>query len=142
MVLYCCLSSFLSGEYHKYDTIVYPKKTKSWTEKFSELFSFRTKQSGDSKEEEELTPMGFYNMSIFCLQCYLSKYENMVYKGMFQQGSSIVPDADRVAHIFHSLKTVHLRTVSAFFESSVDVEVPNLNKYRQVCSFICLVYTS
>ena len=144
MVIYPLLP--ILGEYHKYDTIVYPKKTqvsKTWKEKvsdkvsgiFSSINIFRSKQSGDSKEEEELIPMEFYDMSIFCLHCYLDEYKDMVCKGRFQQGANIILDAKRVAHIFHSLLSFPLRTMG-FFGYSFVAEVPNPNKYREVCSLI------
>ena len=132
------------GEYHKYDTIVYPMKTqvsKSWSEKVSDKVSdfvsryvFRKKQSHDSKEEEELIPMGFYDMSVFCLQCYLGKYKDMVCEGRFQQGTDITLDANRVAHIFYSLSSISLRTTGYYGRTFV-VEIPYLkiNKYREVC---------
>ena len=125
----------LLGEYHKYDTIIYPKKTKSWAEKFSDWFSFLKKQSGDSKDEEEFITMEFYDMSKFCLQSYLGKYKDMVCEGRFQQGTNIVLDADRVAYIFLSLLSFPLQTVGGFGCNCVAV-VPNRNKYKEVCSFI------
>jgi hypothetical protein len=119
------------GEYHKYDTIVYPKKTKSWTEKVSNFFS---KQFGDSKEEEELTPMGFYDMNLFCLYGYLSEYKNMVCQGRFQQGANIDLDADSVAHIFRSLSKFSLLRAMNTSGNTVVVEVPSIFKFKQVCT--------
>ena len=134
MVIYPLLP--ILGEYHKYDTIVYPaKKAQVLTEKLSDMVSgfFRRKKS---KEEEELIPMEFYDMCVFCLHCYLDEYRDMVCKGRFQQGANIVLDAKRVAHIFHSL--LNLRTIG-IFGYDVVAEISNPNKYREVGSQVDLV---
>lgn len=132
------------GEYHKYDTVVYPKKTqvsKSLKETISDTVSgifsriFRSKPSGDSKEEEELVPMGVYDMSIFCLQCYLGEYKDMVCEGKFQQGADISLEVNKVAHIISSLSSFSLRTTGDHGHTFL-TQVPNLNKYREVCSYI------
>ena len=135
MVIYPLLP--IIGEYHKYDTIVYPQKTQVRREKLSDKISgfiniFRSKKSDDSKEEEELIPMEFYDMSVFCLHCYLGEYKDMVCKGRFQQGANIILDAKRVVHIFFSLLSFNLYTISILGYDLV--EVPNPNKYREVGS--------
>ena len=83
--------------------------------------------------------MGFYDMSVFCLHCYLNGYKDMVCKGKFQQGANIVLDAKRVAHIFHSLSTFHIIRAMSISGYAIVAEVPNPNKYREVCLFILYV---
>jgi hypothetical protein len=114
--------------------------TKTWADKFSDFFNFRGKQSGDSKEEEELTPMGFYDMSLFCRYGYLREYKDMIREGRFQQGANIVLDTDRVAHIFLSMSTVSLLRAMSTSGNTIDVDVPTISKFGQVCSFITCCY--
>ena len=134
MVIYPLLP--ILGEYHKYDTMVYPQQTQVRREKLSDMVS-GISRSKKSKEEEELIPMEFYDMSVFCLYCYLDEYKDMVCKGRFQQGANIVLDANRVVHIFFSLLSFNLHTIGYDV-----VEVPNPNKYREVGSQLDLVSLS
>lgn len=113
--------------YHKYDMIVYPKKTqisKSLLETLKGLFSTR--------KSEEFIPMDLYNMSIFCLRSYLENYESIMCEGKFQQGTNIIELVDNVIYIFDSLMSFAVRTqgFATFLQ-----EVPNKNKYRGVCHY-------
>ena len=127
--------------YHKYDTVVYPKKTqisKSWTEKVADYASrfkgwlTRKKQTGGSKEEEEFVPLDFHDMSVFCFQSYLEKYKDIVCEGRFQQGTNIVEIVNSVAHVFNSLLSFAVFT-QGYGSRTVLEQVPDTNKYREVC---------
>lgn len=80
--------------------------------------------------------MGFYDMNLFCLYGYLSEYKEMVCERRFQLGANIVLDADRVAHIFLSLSTISLLRAMSTSGNTIDVGVPTISKFKQVCSFI------
>ena len=125
--------------YHKYDTVVYPKKTqisKSLYEKMADYASkvkgwfTRKKQTGGSKDEEEFVPMDFFEMCIFCFQSYLETCKIMVCEGDFQQGTNIVEIVDSATHVFNSLLSFPIFT-QGYGARTVFVQ-PDANKYREV----------
>ena len=133
--------------YHKYDMIVYPKKTqisKSILETISDYASkfkglFTRKKKGGSKEVEEFVPMKFFEMSIFCLWSYLEEYKIIVCEGNFQQGTNIIEIVNNVTCILDSLTAFAIRT-QGYFPHTIDLEVSDKNKYKGVCEIICTLY--
>ena len=131
-----------TGVYHKYDTIVYPKRTeisRSMTEKMSDYYTkikgwfFKKTQTEESKDS--FAPMEFYEMSVFCLHSYLDKYKDMICQGNFQQTTNIVEAVNDIAHIFNSLLSFYVRTPGIHGNSFME-QVPDANKYREVCAVL------
>ena len=124
--------------YHKYDMIVYPKKTqisKSFLETISDKFKgwfTRKKKTNESKEVEEFVPMKFSEMSVFCLQSYLEEYKTIVLEGNFQQGTNIIETVDSIIHVLNSLTSFAIHT-QGLFAHTVALEVSDKNKYKGVC---------
>ena len=142
---FACLSYIIIGPekrvYHKYDTVVYPKKTQISKTLYEKLAGYasrvkgwftRKKQTGGSKDEEEFVPMGFFDMSVFCFQSYLEKYKTIVCEGNFQQGTNIIEIVDSTAYIFDSLLSFPIFT-QGHTGHTVLIQVPDSNKYREVC---------
>jgi hypothetical protein len=127
--------------YHKYDMIVYPKKTqvsKSVLKKLSTKFKGGAKTSG-SNEEEEFVPMSISEMSVFCLQSYLNKYKVIVCEGNFQQGSNVIQLVDNIMNVFNSLASFSIRVPTLLYWRTVAVEVSDMNGYREVCNNNCSI---
>ena len=127
--------------YHKYDTVVYPRKTqisKTLYEKMADYASkvkgwfTRKKQTGGSKDEEEFVPMDFFDMSVFCFQSYLEQYKTVMCEGNFQQGTNIIEIVDSVTHVFDSLLSFPISTQGDGAHTVLQ-QVPDTNKYREVC---------
>lgn len=106
-------------EYHKYDTIAYPKGTsisKSFMENMRQkgLFSaaassfFQLFKGHDSEAESQtkLQPMSVYDDSKFCLQVYLTPYTEIVCSGKLQ-GKSLYQLIKDVHHIYWSLSSYY-----------------------------------
>ena len=120
--------------YHKYDMIVYPRKTQiSKTILQTVKGWFSTKKS---KDEEEFIPMDLYNMGVFCLQSYLEKYRSVIREGNFQPGTNIIEPVNSVAHVFDSLMSFTIRTQGFVTHTQ---EVPTKNKFRGVCENILYI---
>ena len=123
---------YFVGEYHKYDTIVYPKKTqvsKSWKETLSGYVSrlFSRKKTSDVSKEEEFVPMEFQEMYADCLRCYLEDYKDMVCEGRFHQGSNFGVAVKKISHILSSISSFHLCHMGphgqAFYVSVPDLKI-------------------
>ena len=134
--------------YHKYDMIVYPKKTqisKSMREKLSKYatklkgwVTQKNKTSG-SNEVEEFVPMNISEMSGFCLQSYLEEYKIIVCEGNFQQGSNVIKIVDSIIYVFNSLASFAVHT-HGFFSRTITVEVSDKNIYKEVCETQSIFY--
>ena len=126
--------------YHKYDMIVYPKKTQisrsiletisDYASKFTGWFTGR-KKTNESKEVEEFVPMKFSEMSAFCLQSYLEEYKTIVREGRFQRGTNVTEIVDSVLYVFNSLMSFVIRTQGRHART-VSPEVPDKDKYIAV----------
>lgn len=139
MLLHCI------GCYHKYDTIVYPKKihvSQSWRKslasfastaasKFTSLLGFDLKkETSDSKDKEELklTPLSIYEMSVFCLEYYLGMYKDMVIHGNFHPHFDVFKSANEVRHVHSSMQNFFVFAGGV----SIMVTVPQVNVFREV----------
>lgn len=119
------------GEYHKYDTIVYPRGTsisKSFYANFQEKglvmaigkkigsvidsagsaisSLFKSKKSYTIKEEEDhanFVPLDIASASKFCLQVYLEPVKMKLCEGKIQKGDCVYTMAHGAAHIFNSM---------------------------------------
>ena len=98
---------FSTGEYHKYDSIVYPKKTRvsrSWRERLtstlSGLFGWKKAHNGD----EEFIPLTFLEMSKVCLNIYLGNYRSMICDGNFQHDLNLVQVSNNITCVFSCLR--------------------------------------
>jgi hypothetical protein len=114
--------------YHKYDMIVYPKKTQISNTILETLKGWFSAKK--SKDEEEFIPLDLYDMGVFCLQSYLEEYKRIMCEGNFQQGTNIIELVDSVDHVFNSLMSFTIRTQR--FVSLIQ-EVPTKNNFRGVC---------
>ena len=120
--LYCTmvesLNFFLLGEYHRYDSIAYPKNTKiskSFLKNVKErafgLLSFvsggylgRSREKEATEEiPENFTPLSHQEMSEFCLKCYLFGIEDILCSGSFPAGQDISTIALEISFIYNSL---------------------------------------
>ena len=124
--------------YHKYDMIIYPKKTqvsKSMRQKLSTKLKgwVIKKQSNGSNEVEEFVPMSISDMGVFCLWSYLKEYEVIVCEGSFQQGSNVIQLVDSIINIFNSLASFFIRIQTYFGWRAITVEVCDKNGYKEVC---------
>ena len=130
--------------YHKYDMIVYPKKTQISKTMLDTISNYASRFGrwitrkkilkalpGESKEEEEFVPMSFSEMCVFCLRSYLEEYKTVVCEGKFQQGTNIIEIIDDVVHVFSSLKSFAVRT-QGYSAHTVLQQVPD-DKYTEVC---------
>jgi hypothetical protein len=114
------LCFFTLGEYHKYDSIAYPKNTKiskSFAKSVKEhAYGFlslvsggyfgRGKEKGEAEEiPEDFAPLSHQEMSEFCLECYLLRVKEMLCSGSFPDGQDINSVALEIAFIFNSLST-------------------------------------
>lgn len=134
------------GCYHKYDTIVYPKKihvSQSWRKslaslastaasKVTSLLGFDSKKgTSDSKDKEELnklTPLSSYAMSVFCLECYLGMYKDMVLHGKFHPHFDVFKCANEIRHVNSSMQNFFVFAGGV----STMVAVPQVNVFREV----------
>ena len=115
--------------YHKFDAIVYPKKTKvspTLAERFTAALKFWKRSSGDD-HAEEFIPLEFLKMNSLCLNFYLEKYKGIICSGNFKQGLDIIEFANEISHIFESLNRFWIHTGVAKM-----VQVPNVNDFREV----------
>ena len=109
---------YATGEYHKYDSIAYPKNTKisksilkNVKEHAYDLLSFvsggffkRSKEKGAAEEiPENFTPLSHQEMSEFCLECYLLRIKEMLCSGSFPDGQDINTIALEISFIYNSL---------------------------------------
>ena len=105
----------LSGEYHRIDTIAYPKNTnlsKSFLKNMKEhaygLFSAvsglfgRKEKSSQDEIPESFKPMSQKEMSIFALEKYLLKYKEILSNGSFSE-FDIHSVAIDISFVFSSL---------------------------------------
>ena len=114
----------VSGEYHKIDNIAYPKNTnlsKSFLKNMKEhaigilstlsggLFGGKDK---DNKDEipESFKPLNHQEMSIYSLECYLSRYKDMLCNGSFS-GFDIHTIALDISFIYNSLCAEHVSSI-------------------------------
>ena len=107
-----------AGQYHQYDSIVYPKHIKTHDTvvypkdfKPSKSFFGRTKKKAKSfaaflgfgsssqpqEEENVLSPL---DMGRLCLQVYLDEYKQMLSSGSF---ANLKTTVEEICHIFHLL---------------------------------------
>ena len=98
----------------------------TWGERFSAVFKFWKRSSGDDRTEEFI-PLDFLKMNILCLNLYLEKYKADVCSGNFEQGLDIIEFANEISHIFESLNRFWIHTGVATM-----VQVPNSNEFREV----------
>lgn len=106
------------GEYHKFDTIAYPQSTKIsksfWKSAAYGVLSVVTLgHYGKSKDKEDdtqdsFTPLNHQDMSNFCLQHYLLRYEKMLCSGSFPDGVDIHTVARQISFIYHSLSSEYI----------------------------------
>ena len=110
------LSLHVSGTYHQYDTVVYPKKTKiskSFLERVKETglvsaiggkitgwFGRSSTPQGDAAKDTDFKPLPPQQMGDLCLKAYLADYEEKLCTGDFP---SIQSTAEDIKHIFESL---------------------------------------
>lgn len=113
------MTFFTLGEYHKYDSIAYPKNTKisksvlkNVKEHAYGFLSFVSGYFGRSKEKEAVeevpenfTPLSHQQMSEFCLECYLLRIKEMLCSGSFPDGQDINTIALEISFIYNSLST-------------------------------------
>ena len=111
----------LSGEYHKIDTIAYPKNTnlsKSLLKQMKEgLLSAvsgllgRKEKSSQDEISESFKPLNHKEMSIFALEKYLLRYKEILSNGSFSE-FDIHSVAMDISFIFGSMCVEHVSSIT------------------------------
>lgn len=107
---------FYTGEYHKYDSIAYPRSTKisksflNIKEHAKGFISFVSVGLIYEKEDfpEGFTPLNAQQMSELCLECYLLRIKEMLCSGSFPNGQDINKIALEISFICKSVCTEHI----------------------------------
>ena len=135
-----CLSLFhVSGAYHQYDTVVYPKISKSFLERVKEtgivgaiggtisgsLFGRGSTQQGDAPKDTDFKPLLPQEMGELCLKAYLAEYEEKLCTGDFP---SIQLTAEDINHIFESLYYQVIIYPNSYMPSIKDLDGGKLKK--------------
>ena len=143
MKLQCLSLSHVSGVYHQYDTVVYPKKTKiskSFLERVKEtrivgaiggtigsFFGRGSTQQGDAPKDRDFKPLLPQDMGELCLKAYLAEYEEKLCTGDFP---SIQSTAEDINHIFESLYHQVIVNQNSYMPITKDLDG---GKIKQVC---------
>ena len=138
--------SHVSGAYHQYDTVVYPKKTKiskSFLEsvketgivsaiggKISGWLGRSSTQQGDAAKEMDFKPLLPQQMGELCLKAYLAEYEEKLCSGDF---FSIPLTVESINHIFESLYHRVIIHQKAYTPSDKDLH----GSFKEVCCLLC-----
>lgn len=86
-------------------------------------------------EVEELVPMSFSEMIIFCLWSYLNGYEIIVCGGNFHSGSNVIQLVENIIDVFNSLASFTICKISySGLRTVTMVEVSDKNAFREVCN--------
>ena len=106
----------LSGEYHKYDTIAYPKDTKlprsvaayllDHAPRFVTKFFQRNKEKEGGQEEGPggFTPMTPLEMCMYSLDCYLTHFRDMLCTESYGGNDFNIREvATKISFIYNSL---------------------------------------
>ena len=133
--------SHVSGVYHQYDTVVYPKKTKiskSFLERVKEtgivgaiggaigsLFGRGSTQQKDASKDTDFKPLLPQEMGELCLKAYLAEYEEKLCTGDFP---SIPLTAEDINHIFESLYYQVIIYPNSYMPSIEDLDGGKLKK--------------
>ena len=133
----------VSGVYHQYDTVVYPKKTKiskSFLERVKEtgivgtiggaigsLFGRGSTQQGDAAKETDFKPLLPQQMGELCLKAYLAEYKEKLCTGDFPSMQSTAED---INHIFESLYHQVIIHQNSYMPSIEDLDG---GKFKKVC---------
>ena len=106
---------FYVGEYHKYDSIAYPKykrKNKSLMERlYGNFYGNLYGTIREKRDEEDFVPLSHQEMSEFCLECYLLRIKEMLCSGSFPDGQDIYSIALDISFIFESFLVEYVSAI-------------------------------
>ena len=141
LLIGCCVHAFI-GTYHQYDTVVYPKHTKTSKSLYKRaketaksvgaMFGFGS--SSQPQEEEGISLLSPFEMRKLCLQVYLEGYKEMLCSSSFPKQANLQTIVEDVCHIFNLLYHPIVFYQNYFAPSPYKLDV----KFVEVCLFVFL----